>query len=135
MPEGRPRAVPDLPQELPDRREWAERVAHEVRHQEVIKASFDRAEAYARVGDFERAVEWLDRAATASGGLPPLSAHAGFGARQCDPGPWAAVALGRTRDEPRATLRADGFSGLTSGGATVSAARSPDMTPSLLGPC
>jgi hypothetical protein len=31
----------------------------------------DRAEAYARLGDFDRAVEWLDRAATASGGLPP----------------------------------------------------------------
>jgi hypothetical protein len=71
VPEGRPRAVPDLPQELPDDREWDERVAREVRHQEVIEASFDRAEAYARVGDFDRAVEWLDRAATAGGGLPP----------------------------------------------------------------
>ena len=70
-PEGRPRAVPDLPQELPHDREWDERVAREVRHQEVIEASFDRAEAYARLGDFDRAVEWLDRAATASGGLPP----------------------------------------------------------------
>jgi hypothetical protein len=47
------------------------RVPREVRHQEVIEANFDRAEAYARLGDFERAVEWLDRAATASGGLPP----------------------------------------------------------------
>jgi hypothetical protein len=55
---------------LPDDREWDERVAREVRHQEVIEASFDRAEAYARLGDFDRAVEWLDRAATASGGLP-----------------------------------------------------------------
>jgi tetratricopeptide (TPR) repeat protein len=67
----RPRAVPDLPQESLDDREWDERVAHEVRHQEVIEASFDRAEAYARVGDFEQALEWLDRAATLSGGLPP----------------------------------------------------------------
>jgi hypothetical protein len=71
VPEGRPRAGPDLPQELPDDREWDERVAREVRHQEVIEASFDRAEAYARLGDFDRAVEWLDRAATVSGGLPP----------------------------------------------------------------
>jgi hypothetical protein len=52
-------------------RAWDERVAREVRHQEVIEASFDRAEAYARVGDFEHAVDWLDRAATLSGGLPP----------------------------------------------------------------
>jgi hypothetical protein len=48
-----------------------ERVARDVRHQEVIEASFDRADAYARLGDFDRALEWLDRAATASGGLPP----------------------------------------------------------------
>jgi hypothetical protein len=71
VPKGRPRAVPDLPQELPDGREWDERVAREVRHQEVIEASFDRAEAYSRLGDFDRAVEWLDGAATVSGGLPP----------------------------------------------------------------
>jgi hypothetical protein len=67
----RPRAVPDLPQDSLEDREWDERVAHEVRHQEVIEASFDRAEAYARVGDFEQALEWLDRTATLSGGLPP----------------------------------------------------------------
>ena len=68
--DGRPRAVPDLPQESPDDREWDARVAREVRHQEVIEASFDRAEAYARVGDFDQALDWLDRAATLSGGLP-----------------------------------------------------------------
>ena len=55
---------------LPEDRVWDERVARDVRHQEVIEASFDRAEAHARLGDFERAVEWLDRAAAASGGLP-----------------------------------------------------------------
>jgi len=71
VPEGRPRAVPDIPQALPDDREWDESVTREVRHEEVIEASLDRAEAYARLGDFARAVEWLDRAATASGGLPP----------------------------------------------------------------
>ncbi len=66
----RPRAVPDLPQEPFDDRGWDERVAREAKHQEVIEASFDRAEAYARVGDFEQALEWLDRAATLCGGLP-----------------------------------------------------------------
>ena len=65
-----PRAVPDLRQESLDDHEWDERVAREVKHQEVIEASFDRAEAYARVGDFEQALEWLDRAATLCGGLP-----------------------------------------------------------------
>jgi hypothetical protein len=63
----RPRAVPDLPQESD--REWNERVAREARHQEVIEASFDRADAYARVGDFAQALAWLDRAAMLSGGL------------------------------------------------------------------
>jgi hypothetical protein len=62
---GYPAAAPEFGPDVP------ERVAREVRHQEVIEASFDRAEAYARLGDFDRAVEWLDRAATASGGLPP----------------------------------------------------------------
>jgi hypothetical protein len=65
------RAVPDLRQEPLDDREWDKRVAGEARHQEVIEASFDRAEACARVGDLEQAVAWLDRAATLSGGLPP----------------------------------------------------------------
>jgi tetratricopeptide (TPR) repeat protein len=37
----------------------------------VIEASFDRADAYARLGDFEHALEWLDRAAEVSGDLPP----------------------------------------------------------------
>ena len=52
-------------------REWDERVAREARHQALIETSFDRAEACARVRDFEHAVEWLDQAATLSGGLPP----------------------------------------------------------------
>jgi hypothetical protein len=66
-----PHAVPDLPQESFDDRDWDERVAREVMHQEVIEASFDRAEAYSRVGDFEQALEWLDRASALSGGLSP----------------------------------------------------------------
>jgi tetratricopeptide (TPR) repeat protein len=48
-----------------------ERVADEARHQELIEATFDRAEAYERLGDFERALEWLDRAAALGGDLPP----------------------------------------------------------------
>jgi hypothetical protein len=66
----RPRAVPDLPPEATDDREWDVRIAREVQHQEVIEASFDRAEAYGRLGDFEHALQWLDRAAEVSGGLP-----------------------------------------------------------------
>ena len=67
----RPRAVPDPPPRPREDREWDGLVAREVRHQEVIEATFDRAEAYARLGDFGRAVEWLDRAAAAGGDLPP----------------------------------------------------------------
>ena len=51
-------------------RERDERVAGETRHQEVVEASFDRAEAYGGLGDFEHALEWLDRAAALGGGLP-----------------------------------------------------------------
>jgi hypothetical protein len=51
--------------------EWDEHVGREAQHQELIEATFDRAEAYARLGDFEHAVEWLDRAAALSGHLPP----------------------------------------------------------------
>ena len=46
------------------------RASREVQHQEIIEASFDRAEAYGRLGDFEHALQWLDRAAVASGDLP-----------------------------------------------------------------
>ena len=51
--------------------EWDEHVGREAKHQELIEATFDRAEAYARLGDFEHAVEWVDRAAALSGDLPP----------------------------------------------------------------
>jgi tetratricopeptide (TPR) repeat protein len=46
------------------------RIAREGRHRELIEASLDRAEAYERLGDFEHALEWLDRAAAISGALP-----------------------------------------------------------------
>jgi Tetratricopeptide repeat len=54
-----------------DDREWDERVSREARHQELIEATFDRAEAFERLGDFDQAVAWLDRAAAISGDLPP----------------------------------------------------------------
>jgi hypothetical protein len=59
------------PKESIGDREWDEHVAREAMHQELIEATFDRAEAYARLGDFEHAVEWVDRAAALSGDLPP----------------------------------------------------------------
>ena len=59
------------PEESIGDREWDEHVGREAQHQELIEATFDRAEAYARLGDFEHAVEWLDRAATLGGDLPP----------------------------------------------------------------
>ena len=58
------------PGEPIDQQEWDELVAREAMHQEVIEASFDRAEAYERLGDFQQALEWLDRAAGLGGGLP-----------------------------------------------------------------
>jgi hypothetical protein len=67
----RPAAVPESPHESPEDREWDGRVAREAQHQEVIEATLDRAEAYARLGDFNRAVDWLDRAATIGGDLSP----------------------------------------------------------------
>jgi hypothetical protein len=87
--DGRLRAVPELPQESIDDRRWDERIAREVRHQEVIEASFDRAEAYERLGDFEHALEWLDRAAAVGGGLPPA-----YRARRAR---WARAAARRPR--------------------------------------
>jgi hypothetical protein len=59
------------PKESIGDRESDQHVEREAKHQELIEATFDRAEAYARLGDFEHAVEWLDRAATLSGDLPP----------------------------------------------------------------
>jgi hypothetical protein len=60
------------PKESIGDREWDEHVAREAKHQELIEATFDRAEAHARLGDFERAVEWVDRAAALSGDLPQV---------------------------------------------------------------
>jgi hypothetical protein len=51
--------------------EWDERVAREVERQARIEATFDRADACERLGDFEHALEWLHRADALSGGLSP----------------------------------------------------------------
>jgi hypothetical protein len=51
--------------------EWDRRVAREVLHQASIEAVFDRADAFDRVGDSKRALEWLDKAGAMSGGLSP----------------------------------------------------------------
>lgn len=51
--------------------EWDERVAREVEHQARIEATFDRADACERLGDFEHALVWLHRADAPSGGLSP----------------------------------------------------------------
>ena len=67
-PTAAPSDPPDDPP--PASTAWDERVAHEARHQELVEATFDRAEAYERLGDFEQALEWLDRAAALCGGLP-----------------------------------------------------------------
>jgi tetratricopeptide (TPR) repeat protein len=67
-PTAAPGPMPDEP--TPASTVWDERLAHEARHQELIEATFDRAEAYERLGDFEQALEWLDRAAALGGGLP-----------------------------------------------------------------
>src|SRR5688500_4570851 len=52
-------------------REWDGRVAREVAEQARIEAAFDRVDACGRLGDFERALEWLERAEELAGGLSP----------------------------------------------------------------
>ncbi len=60
-----------VPEKSTGDRQLDEHVAREAQHQELLEATLERAEAHARLGDFEHAVEWLDRAATLSGDLPP----------------------------------------------------------------
>ncbi|MEA2329903.1 MAG: hypothetical protein QOH58_41 [Thermoleophilaceae bacterium] len=50
---------------------WEGRLANEVRAQGQIEAAFDRADASERAGEFEHALEWLDRAEALSGDLSP----------------------------------------------------------------
>jgi tetratricopeptide (TPR) repeat protein len=65
----RRRRGPELPHKSTDDQRSADRVEREGLHQQLIEATFDRAEAYERLGDFEHALQWLDRAAALSGGL------------------------------------------------------------------
>ena len=46
------------------------RIDRERRHEALIEAAFDRADAYAREGNLERALEWLSEAENLGGGLP-----------------------------------------------------------------
>ena len=55
----------------PETQEWDGRVAREAAHQSQIEAAFDRADEFDRLGDAERALEWLDKADELSGGLTP----------------------------------------------------------------
>jgi hypothetical protein len=67
---------------------WDALVAREVERQGAIEAAFDRADASERLGDFHRALEWLDRARELSGGLsPPCWAQRARLACKLDRGP------------------------------------------------
>jgi len=46
------------------------RVAREARYEALIEDAFDRAEAFAVAGNFERALESLSEAEDLAGGLP-----------------------------------------------------------------
>ena len=62
---------------------WDARVAREASYEARIEAAFDRAERCERLGDYERALEWLDRAEDLGGGLTPAySAQRARWARQ-----------------------------------------------------
>ena len=49
---------------------WDARVAREARYESLIEAAFDQADAYARAGKIELALEALSEAEDLSGGLP-----------------------------------------------------------------
>jgi hypothetical protein len=50
--------------------EWDAHVAREARHQARVEAAFDQADAHARAGSLEHALEWLSEAEDLCGGLP-----------------------------------------------------------------
>jgi len=50
---------------------WDELVTRQVTLQASIEGALDGADACERVGDFELALDWLDRASALSGGLSP----------------------------------------------------------------
>jgi hypothetical protein len=49
---------------------WDARIAREASYEVRIEAAFDQAEAQARAGNFEQALESLSEAESLSGGLP-----------------------------------------------------------------
>jgi predicted Zn-dependent protease len=51
---------------------WDAQVAREARHETRIEAALDSAEAQARAGNLERALEFLSEAEDLAGGLPDL---------------------------------------------------------------
>jgi hypothetical protein len=50
--------------------EWDAHVAREARHEARVEAAFDQADAHARSGSLEHALEWLSEAEDLCGGLP-----------------------------------------------------------------
>jgi signal transduction histidine kinase len=74
-------------------REWDGRVAREVAQQARIEAAFDRVDACGRLGDFERALEWLERAEELAGGLSPAysAQRARWAGQLARPNPASAV--------------------------------------------
>jgi hypothetical protein len=90
----RPRAhgqngYPAAPADATNRHEPGKSVGRGARHRELIEASFDRAEAYGRLGDVERALEWIDRrrvSVAACRRRTESSAHAGPGRPHVVPG-------------------------------------------------
>jgi hypothetical protein len=50
--------------------EWDALVAQEARHEALIEAAFDQADAHVHAGDLPRALEWLSEAEDLAGGLP-----------------------------------------------------------------
>jgi len=54
--------------------QWERRVIREARRQGRIERAFDRADAFARLGDYGQALGWLAQAKALSGDLPPTYA-------------------------------------------------------------
>jgi hypothetical protein len=50
--------------------EWDAHVAREASHEARIETAFDQADAHARAGELEGALEWLSQAEDLAGGLP-----------------------------------------------------------------
>jgi|SRR5215211_7115366 len=91
-------SIPVPPSSSWVRDDWEALVAREVVRQGEIEAAFDRADACERVGDFQLALESLDRASELSGGLSPACrAQRAHLARQALIGPHRGVRRGPSR--------------------------------------